>query len=193
MPVVRYFFVMGLCLLGLIMAAGYYLPSAQVVAVQSEPSAGSDANGSLASWRQSQQRLVKPQRTAVVYGDAAPSPPTPERLQWERQLTSPALKPVVAEATDKPAGDKPAADKPAYEARAEMTPVKEASVKEASSPAPVKRVAKIRHPKVIAKVERRNSQNFAFNSAPPPPSGFGGYRQEQYERPVSAFFNFRMF
>ena len=94
MPVLRYFVVMGCCLLGLLFATDYLLPKE---AAPAPVEAATVSNGgSLASWRQSQEKLDKPQVSAVVYPDIAPLPPTAERLQWERQMTyrkpdSPAL------------------------------------------------------------------------------------------------------
>ena len=93
-PVLRYFLVMGCCLLGLLFAADYLLPKE---AAPAPVEAATVSNGgSLASWRQSQEKLDKPQVSAVVYPDIAPLPPTAERLQLERQMTyrkpdSPAL------------------------------------------------------------------------------------------------------
>src|SRR5476649_897807 len=84
-PVLRYFLVMGCCLLGLLFAADYLLPQAELAP---QPAAANTAqNGTLASWRQTQQRLDRPQAAAVVYPDTAPMAPTAERLQWERQMT----------------------------------------------------------------------------------------------------------
>ena len=94
MPVLRYFMVMGCCLLGLLFVADYLLPKE---ATPAPVEAATVSNGgSLASWRQSQEKLDKPQVSAVVYPDIASLPPTAERLQMERQMTyrrpdSPAL------------------------------------------------------------------------------------------------------
>jgi hypothetical protein len=171
-PVLRYFCVMGLCLLGLIYAAGYFMPQAEGVSAKAE-SMNVPSGGSLASWRHSQQNLTKPQTAAVVYPDVAPLPPTAERLQWERQLTF----------------RKP--DSPALQARAEL-PI--AAVEAAAPLSPIKHMAKVpSRPRTVARAERRNQPNYAAAYPPAPMSQFGGYRQAQYDRPASGFFNFRMF
>src|SRR3954469_23910739 len=85
-PVLRYFVVMGCCLLGLLFAIDYLVPK-EAASPRAEAAPASNG-GTLASWRQSQERLDKPQAAvAVVYPSVAPLPPTAERLQWERQLT----------------------------------------------------------------------------------------------------------
>src|SRR3954466_4128808 len=111
--------VMGGCLFGLLFAAGYLIPN-EATPTRSAPATVSNG-GSLASWRQSQERHDKPQVSAVVYPDIAPLPPTAERLQWERQMTY--RKPTS----------------PALQARAELP----ATAAEAITPPPAKRVAKI--------------------------------------------------
>jgi hypothetical protein len=170
---------MGCCLLGLLFAADYLIPK-ETVPVRAEAAAVSNG-GSLASWRQSQEKLDKPQIAAVVYPDIAPLPPTAERLQWERQMTF--RKP------DSP--DSPAS--PALQARAEMP----ATAAEAIAPAgpPARSVAKIpSRPKTVARAERRERPNYAAAYPPAPLGQFGGYRQAQYDRPFGGgFFNFRMF
>ena len=114
MPVLRYFVVMGCCLLGLLFAADYLIPKE---AAPAPVAAATVSNGgSLASWRQSQEKHEKPQVSAVVYPDIAPLPPTAERLQWERQMTY----------------RKP--DSPALQARAELP----ATAAEAITPPPAK-------------------------------------------------------
>ena len=176
MPVLRYFLVMGCCLLGLLFAADYLAPK-ETVPARAEAATVSNG-GSLASWRQSQERLDKPQIAAVVYPDFAPLPPTAERLQWERQMTF--RKP------DSPAG-------PALQARAEMP----ATAAEAIAPPapPARSVAKIpSRPKTVARAERRERPNYAAAYPPAPVAQFGGYRQAQFDRPFGGgFFNFRMF
>src|SRR4051795_12757654 len=85
-PVLRYFVVMGCCLLGLLFAVDYLVPR-EAPSPKVEAAAVSNG-GSLASWRQSQEKLDKTQTaSAVVYPAVAPLTPTAERLQWEHQLT----------------------------------------------------------------------------------------------------------
>jgi hypothetical protein len=176
-PVLRYFLVMGCCLLGLLFAADYLVPKG---AAPARADAATVSNGgSLASWRQSQERLDKPQVAAVVYPDIAPLPPTAERLQWERQMTF-----------RKP--DSPAS--PALQARAEMPAIPATAAEAIAPPAPPKSVAKIpSRPKPVARAERRERPNYAAAYPPAPMSQFGGYRQAQFDRPAGGFFNFRMF
>ena len=170
MPVLRYFLVMSCCLLGLLFVADYLIPKE---AAPAPAVAGTVSNGgSLASWRQSQERHDKPQVSAVVYPDIAPLPPTAERLQWERQMTY----------------RKP--DSPALQARAELP----ATAAEAITPPPVKHTAKIpSRPRTVARADRRDRSNYAAAYPPAPVSQFGGYRQAQFDRPAGGFFNFRMF
>ena len=176
MPVLRYFVVIGCCLLGLLFAADYLLPK-EAAPAHAQAAAVSNG-GSLASWRQSQEKLDKPQIAAVVYPDMAPLPPTADRLQWEREMTF--RKP------DSLAGA-------ALQARAELP----ATAAEAIAPAapPVRSVAKIpSRPKTVARAERRERPNYAAAYPPPPAAQFGGYRQAQFDRPFGGgFFNFRMF
>ena len=177
MPVLRYFLVMGCCLLGLLFAANYFLPQTAEMSPQAE-AATAQRGGSLQSWRQSQERLDKPQVAAVVYPDIAPLPPTAERLQWERQMTF-----------RKP--DSPAS--PALQARAEMP----ATAAEAIAPSapPARSVAKIpSRPKPVVRAERRERPNYAAAYPPAPAAQFGGYRQAQFDRPFGGgLFNFKMF
>ena len=77
---------MGCCLLGLLFAADYLLP--KEIAPAPVEAATVSNGGSLASWRQSQEKHEKLQVSAVVYPDIAPLPPTAERLQWERMLAA---------------------------------------------------------------------------------------------------------
>src|SRR3954468_24565477 len=112
--------VMGCCLLGLLFAADYLIPKESAPAAPVVAATVSNG-GSLASWRQSQERHDKPQVSAVVYPDIAPLPPTAERLQWERQMTY----------------RKP--DSPALQARAELP----ATAAEAITAQPAKHAAKI--------------------------------------------------
>ncbi len=173
MPVLRYFVVMGCCLLGLLFAADYLIPkeAAPAPAVAATASNG----GSLASWRQSQEKHDKSQVAAVVYPDIASLPPTAERLQWERQMTY-----------RKP--DSPAA----LEARAEL-PATAAEAITAPAPA-AKPVAKTpSRPRTVARADRHDRPNYAAAYPPAPMSQFGGYRQAQFDRPAGGFFNFRMF
>jgi hypothetical protein len=169
-PVLRYFMVMGCCLLGLLFVADYLLPK-EVTPAPVEAATVSNG-GSLASWRQSQERLDKPQVSAVVYPDIASLPPTTERLQWERQMTY----------------RRP--DSPALQARAELP----ATAAEAITPPPAKHAAKIpSRPRTVARADRRDRPNYAAAYPPAPVSQFGGYRQAQFDRPAGGFFNFRMF
>jgi hypothetical protein len=173
-PVLRYFMVMGCCLLGLLFVADYLIPKE---ATPAPVEAATVSNGgSLASWRQSQERLDKPQVSAVVYPDIASLPPTAERLQWERQMTY----------------RRP--DSPALQARAELP----ATAAEAIAPPtpPAKLVAKApSRPRSVARVDRHDRPNYAAAYPPAPVSQFGGYRQAQFDRPFGGggFFNFRMF
>jgi len=161
---------MGCCLLGLLFAADYLIPKETPPApVQA---AAVSNGGSLASWRQSQEKHEKLQVSAVVYPDVAPLPPTAERLQFERQMTY----------------RKP--DSPALQARAELP----ATAAEAITPQPAKHAAKIpSRPRTVARVDRRDRPNYAAAYPPAPVSQFGGYRQAQFDRPAGGFFNFRMF
>jgi hypothetical protein len=190
-PLFRYFLVMGCCLLGLLFAFDYLTPKEAAPAVKAE-AAVARGGGSLASWRQSQERLDKPQTAPVVYPDLAPLPPTAERLQWERQLTF--------RKADTPAT-------PSLQARAELPPTAAetiappAPVKSAAEaiapPTPVKSAAKTpsRH-KSVARVERRergyDRPNYAAAYPPAPVAQYGGYRQAQFDRPFGGFFG-RMF
>jgi len=171
-PVLRYFLVIGCCLLGLLFVADYLIP--KEVAPPARVEAAAASNGSLASWRQSQERLDKPQASAVVYPDIAPLPPTAERLQWERQMTY----------------RKP--DSPALQARAELPATAAEAI---TPPPPIKHAAKIpSRARTVARAERRERPNYAAAYPPPPMSQFGGYRQAQFDRPFGGgFFNFRMF
>jgi hypothetical protein len=167
--------VIGCCLLGLLFVADYLLPKE---AAPAPVEAATVSNGgSLASWRQSQERLDKPQESAVVYPAFAPLPATAERLQWERQMTY-----------RKP--DSPAL--PALQARAELP----ATAAEAITPPPVKHAAKIpSRPRTVARADRRDRPNYAAAYPPAAVAQFGGYRQAQFDRPFGGggFFNFRMF
>lgn len=169
MPVLRYFVVMGCCLLGLLFAADYLLPK-QATPTPVEAATVSNG-GSLASYRQSQEKHDKPQVSAVVYPDIAPLPPTAERLQMERQMTY----------------RKP--DSPALQARAELP----ATAAEAITLPPVKHAAKApARTRTVARADRHDRPNYA--AAYPPAPVFGGYRQAQSDRPFDGgFFNFRMF
>src|SRR6267154_633497 len=130
--------VMGCCLLGLLFAADYLIPKE---AAPAPVQAATVSNGgSLASWRQSQEKHDKPQVSAVVYPDIAPLPPTAERLQWERQMTY----------------RKP--DSLALQARAELPATAAEAI---APPAPAaKPVAKIpSRPRTVAHAERRDRSN----------------------------------
>ncbi len=172
MPVLRYFLVMGCCLLGLLFAANYLWPQAELAP---QPAAANAAqNGTLASWRQTQQRLDRPQASAIVYPDVAPMAPTAERLQWERQMTY------------------RMPDTPALQARAELPATAAEAI--TAPPAPVKHAARApSRPKPVARADRRDQPNYAAAYPPAPVAQFGGFRQAQYDRPVGGFFNFRMF
>src|SRR5882724_11673709 len=141
--------VMGCCLLGLLFVADYLIPKE---AAPAPIEAATVSNGgSLASWRQSQERHEKPQVAAVVYPDIAPMPPTAERLQWERQMTF----------------RKP--DRPALQARAELP----ATAAEAITPPTPhsKPVAKIpSRLKTVAHADRRDRPNYASAYPPAPVS-----------------------
>jgi hypothetical protein len=168
---------MGCCLLGLLFAIDYLVPKE---APAPKAAAATVSNGgTLASWRQSQERLDKPQAAAaVVYPAVAPLPPTAERLQWEHQLTF----------------RKPDTASPSLQARAEL-PTTAAEAIAPPPPAP-KSVARAppRH-KTVARADRRDRPNYAAAYPPAPISQFGGYRQAQYDRPRGGggFFGFRMF
>jgi hypothetical protein len=171
-PVLRYFLVMGCCLLGLLFAADYLVPKADIPA-QAEAATVSNG-GSLASWRQSQEKLDKPQVAAVVYPDIASLPPTAERLQWERQMTF----------------RKP--DSPALQARAELPATAAEAI--VLPPVPVKPAAKIpSRPKTVARADHRDRPNYAAAYPPAPAGLFGGYRQAQFDRPGNGWFTGRMF
>jgi hypothetical protein len=176
MPVLRYFVVMGCCLLGLLFAANYFLPQTVEAVPQAEASS-SGRGGSLASWRASQDRKEKPLVSAVVYPDIAPMAPTAERLQWERQMT-------FRRADAVPQQPKSA---PALEAKAEMVDVGAAAV---TPPKPVAKI--VRHKTVVHR--DRPPNNYAAAYPPAPVAQFGGYRQAQFERPSNNWFTgFRMF
>lgn len=177
-PVLRYFVVMGCCLLGLLFGIDYLVPK-EAASPKVETAAVSNG-GTLASWRQSQEKLEKPQAaTAVVYPAVAPLPPTAERLQWERQLTF----------------RKPDSAGPSLQARAELP----ATAAEAIAPPPVhpvKSVAKTpSRPRTVARAERHDRPNYAAAYPPAPISQYSGYRQAQFDRPFGGggFFGFRMF
>jgi hypothetical protein len=166
---------MGCCLLGLLFVADYLVPKTDSVPAQAEAATVSNG-GSLASWRQSQEKLDKPQVAAVVYPDIAPMAPTAERLQWERQMT-------YRRADAVPQEPKSAV----YEAKAEMVDVGAAAV---AAPKPVAKIA--RHKTVVRR--ERPLNNYAAAYPPAPASQFGGYRQAQFERPSNGWFTgFRMF
>jgi hypothetical protein len=173
MPVLRYFVVMGCCLLGLLLAANYLLP--QTEAPLPAANASAESGGTLASWRKSQERLDRPQVSAIVYPDIAPMAPTAERLLWERQMTF----------------RKP--DSPALQARAELP----ATAAEAIAPptVPAKSVAKHQtRTRTVARADRRDRPNYAAAYPPAPVAQFGGYRQAQFDRPANNWFSgFRMF
>jgi hypothetical protein len=164
-PVLRYFIVIGCCLLGLLFVADYLIPKE---AAPAPVEAATVLNGgSLASWRQSQERLDKPQESAVVYPAFAPLPPTAERLQWERQMTY----------------RKP--DSPALQARAELPATAAEAI---TAPPGVKHAAKIpSRPRTVARADRRERPNYAAAYPPAPAAQFGGYRQAQFDRPFGGF------
>ena len=171
-PVLRYFVVMGCCLLGLLFVADYLIPK-EAAPVRVEAATVSNG-GSLASWRQSQERHDKPQVSAVIYPAIAPLPPTAERLQWERQITY----------------RKP--DSPALQARAELPATAAEAI--TAPAAPAKPIAKPpARPRTVARVDRHDRPNYAAAYPPAPVAQFGGYRQAQFDRPAGGFFNFRMF
>jgi hypothetical protein len=157
--------------LGLLFAADYLIPK-EATPAKAEAATVSNG-GSLASWRQSQERHDKPQVAAVVYPDIAPLPPTAERLQWERQMTY----------------RKP--DSPALQARAELPATAAAAI---TPSAPAKPAAKMpSRPRTVARADRHDRPNYAAAYPPAPVSQFSGYRQAQFDRPAGGFFNFRMF
>ena len=176
-PVLRYFVVMGCCLLGLLFGIDYLVPK-EAAAPKAEATPVSNG-GTLASWRQSQERHDKSQAEgAVVYPTMAPLPPTAERLQWERQLTF----------------RKPDSASPALQARAELPATAAEAIASPAPPAPSpKSVARVpsRH-KSVARAERHERPNYAAAYPPAPIPQFGGYRQAQYDRPFGGFFG-RMF
>jgi hypothetical protein len=170
----RYFLVMGCCLLGLLFAADYLAP--KETALAPAEAAIVSHGGSLASWRQSQQNLTKSQVAAVVYPDIAPMAPTAERLQWERQMT-------FRRADAVPQEPKSA---PVYEAKAETVDVGAAAV---AAPKPAAKIA--RHKTVVHR--DRPPNNYAAAYPPAPVSQFGGFRQAQFDRPGNNWFSGRMF
>jgi hypothetical protein len=167
---------MGCCLLGLLFTFDYLVPK-ETAPAKTEAARVSNG-GSLALWRQSQERLDKPQIAAVVYPDVASLPPTAERLQWERQMTF--------RRADAPAQE--VKSSPVYEAKAEMRDLT-AAAKMPARPA-VKMPAR---PRTVVRVERHDRPNYAAAYPPTPAAQFGGYRQAQFDRPAGGFFNFRMF
>src|ERR1044072_2335687 len=176
-PVLRYFVVMGCCLLGLLFGIDYLIPK-ETASPKVETATVSNG-GTLASWRQSQEKLEKPQAaTAVVYPTTAPLPPTAERLQWERQLTF----------------RKPDSAGPSLQARAELPPTAAEAI---APPAPPARsvVRAPSRPKTVARTERHDRPNYAAAYPPAPLSQYSGYRQAQFDRPFGGggFFGFRMF
>jgi hypothetical protein len=178
-PVLRYFVVMGCCLLGLLFAIDYMAPKEASPALKAE-AATAPSGGSLASWRQSQEKLEKPQTAAaVIYPAVASMPATAERLRWERQLTF----------------REPDRVSPSLEARAEL-PATAAEAITAPAP-PARSVTKpAPRPKTVARTERHERPNYAAAYPPAPLSQYGGYRQAQFERPYpygGGFFGFRMF
>jgi hypothetical protein len=176
MPVLRYFLVMGCCLLGLLFVVDYFTPQIAEAVPQTEAT-NSGRGGSLASWRASQDRKEKPLTSAVVYPDIAPMAPTAERLQWERQMTF----------RRPDAGPQEPKSATVYEAKAEMVDVGAAAV---AAPKPVAKIA--RHKTVVRR--ERPLNNYAAAYPPSPASQFGGYRQAQFERPTNNWFTgFRMF
>lgn len=189
-PVFRYFVVIGCCLLGLLFALDYFV-SKEPAAVKVAASTPSDG-GSLASWRQSQERLDKPQVAPVVYPTMAPLPPTPDRLQWERQLT---FRQAVDPAPPAREAANPAPPaSPALQARAELP----ATAAEAIAPRATHTKSVARNhprPKTVARAERRDRPNYAAAYPPAPLSQFGGsyYRQAQFDRPFGGGFFGRMF
>ncbi|MCB1394194.1 MAG: hypothetical protein K5821_07810 [Nitrobacter sp.] len=109
MLVFRYFVVMGCCLVGLLFAAdllwsgdhmaGDHRATARAAmtvagATSAEPRSASRASGeqavlsSIENWRRSEQRFerAKQHLRPVVYPNVVTLAPTPDRLQWERQL-----------------------------------------------------------------------------------------------------------
>jgi hypothetical protein len=177
-PVLRYFLVMGCCLLGLLFAANYFLPQTEAPAAQLQAATVSNG-GSLASWRQSQERLDKIQAAAVVYPDIAPMAPTSERLQWERQMTF--------RRADAPAQE--VKSNPVYEAKAEMADLT------AAAKLPSRSVAKTpARARTMAHADRRDRPNYAAAYPPAPAMQLGGFRQAQFDRPSNNWFTgFRMF
>src|ERR1044072_5955937 len=126
-PVLRYFVVMGCCLLGLLFGIDYLVP--KEVALPKAETATVSNGGTLASWRQSQEKLEKPAAAvAVVYPAVAPLPPTAERLQWERQLTF----------------RKPDRAGPSLQARAELPTTAAEAIARPAPPASSARVARPR-------------------------------------------------
>lgn len=106
MPVFRYFIVMGCCLVGLLFAADLMWPGDRVASADnaavmvagatpaksgsaSQASAGGKAIfSSTENWRRSEHRFegAKHHPRPVIYPNVATLAPTPDRLQWERQL-----------------------------------------------------------------------------------------------------------
>ncbi len=106
MPVFRYFIVMGCCLAGLLFVADLMWPGDRVASVdkaaivvagampvKSESANQASAGGkavfsSTENWRRSEPRFegAKHPPRPVIYPNVATLAPTPDRLQWERQL-----------------------------------------------------------------------------------------------------------
>jgi hypothetical protein len=114
MPIFRYFLVMGCCLLGLLVAADWIWPGDTGSGVHSATVATADAAStglrskdlksqdsepadveaapavlsSIDDWRRSEERFERSKHDPepIVYPDIATLAPTPDRLQWERQL-----------------------------------------------------------------------------------------------------------
>lgn len=101
MPVLRYFVVMGCCLVGLLFAVDLMWPGERDARVDNNPAAavvtkaasaaavgGREALSSMENRRYSEQRFERAKLDShpVVYPNITTLAPTPDRLQWERQL-----------------------------------------------------------------------------------------------------------
>jgi hypothetical protein len=172
MPVFRYFLVMGCCLLGLIVGAGWMWPNATPESAQTPVASAktgsasaslgpanlnsanpnSDSLGSLADWRRSENRLDRRKHDqAIVYPDVATLAPTADRLQWERQLRY-------------------LPENHLYEARAEMPKEMSKTVeapKVAEKKTPVhKHIARTQtNARIAANVDRQSRPNTARNNS----------------------------
>jgi hypothetical protein len=175
MPVLRYFLVMGCCLLGLLFAADWMwsgdagsaypvtgatagaastvLISKDLASNDSAPAGLGTASAVLSSiddWRRSEKRFERSKQhpQPIVYPDVATLAPTADRLQWERHLRY-------------------LPENHVYEARAEMpkgATIEPPRVAEKATPRR-KHVAHARNSARIAANVERSHPRYARNSA----------------------------